>query len=132
MFPHPLVGVLKRARRLFDGILPQLPVGHANLAIGPFGREFGRPLTVRDCGIGRQGKEVRLAARENDTQIINTLRKAKVELANGNSVKEVCRGLGVSEQTSHASVSAEAATTDIALPNTTLLAASRYTPHASG
>jgi putative transposase len=32
-------------------------------------------------------------------QIINHLRKAEVELANGKSVKEVCRGLGISEQT---------------------------------
>jgi len=32
-------------------------------------------------------------------QIINHLRKAEVELANGKSVKEVCRELGVSEQT---------------------------------
>ena len=32
-------------------------------------------------------------------QIINHLRKAEVELANGKSIKEVSRGLGVSEQT---------------------------------
>jgi transposase-like protein len=32
-------------------------------------------------------------------QIINRLRKAEVQLANGESVKEVCKGLGISEQT---------------------------------
>ena len=32
-------------------------------------------------------------------QIINQLRKAEVALANGKSVKQVCRELGVSEQT---------------------------------
>ena len=32
-------------------------------------------------------------------QIINNLRRAEVELANGKSVREVCRELGVSEQT---------------------------------
>jgi transposase-like protein len=32
-------------------------------------------------------------------QIINNLRRAEVELANGISVREVCRELGVSEQT---------------------------------
>ena len=42
-----------------------------------------------------------MAARKNTTpaQIINHLRKAEVELANGKSIKEVCRGLGISEQT---------------------------------
>ena len=42
-----------------------------------------------------------MAARKNVTpaQIINRLRKAEVELANGKTIKEVCRGLGVSEQT---------------------------------
>jgi transposase-like protein len=42
-----------------------------------------------------------MAARKNVTpaQIINHLRKAEVELANGKSIKDVCRGLGVSEQT---------------------------------
>jgi putative transposase len=42
-----------------------------------------------------------MAAPKNVTpaQIINHLRKAEVELANGKSIKEVCRGLGVSEQT---------------------------------
>ncbi len=42
-----------------------------------------------------------MAARENITpaQIINHLRKAEVELANGRSIKEVCKGLGISEQT---------------------------------
>lgn len=42
-----------------------------------------------------------MAARKNVTpaQIINHLRKAEVELANGRSIKEVCKGLGISEQT---------------------------------
>ena len=42
-----------------------------------------------------------MAAPKNATpaQIINRLRKAEVQLANGKSVKEVCKGLGVSEQT---------------------------------
>ncbi len=42
-----------------------------------------------------------MAARKNVTpaQIINKLRKAEVELANGRSIKEVCKGLGISEQT---------------------------------
>ena len=42
-----------------------------------------------------------MAARKNITpaQIINHLRKAEVELANGKSIKEVCKGLGISEQT---------------------------------
>jgi transposase-like protein len=37
--------------------------------------------------------------RATPAQIINHLRKAEVELANGKSIKEVCRGIGVSEQT---------------------------------
>lgn len=42
-----------------------------------------------------------MAARKNVTpgQVINHLRKAEVELANGRSIKEVCKGLGISEQT---------------------------------
>jgi transposase-like protein len=32
-------------------------------------------------------------------QIINHLRKVEVELANGKTVRDVCRGIGVSEQT---------------------------------
>ena len=32
-------------------------------------------------------------------QIINHLRKAEVELANGKTVREVCKGIGVTEQT---------------------------------
>ena len=42
-----------------------------------------------------------MAARKNVTaaQIINQLRKAEVELANGRSIKEVCKGFGISEQT---------------------------------
>jgi transposase-like protein len=42
-----------------------------------------------------------MAARKNVTpaQIINQLRKAEVELANGKSIREVCKGLGISEQT---------------------------------
>ncbi len=42
-----------------------------------------------------------MAARKNTTpaQIINHLRKAEVELANGKSVREVCKGLGISEHT---------------------------------
>jgi len=37
--------------------------------------------------------------RATPAQIINDLRKAEVELAQGKSTKEVCRGIGVSEQT---------------------------------
>ncbi len=37
--------------------------------------------------------------RATPAQIINHLRKAEVELANGKSMKEVCRVIGVSEQT---------------------------------
>jgi len=37
--------------------------------------------------------------RATPAQIINHLRKAEVELANGKSMKEVCRSIGVSEQT---------------------------------
>ena len=43
-----------------------------------------------------------MAARKNYTAahtIINGLRRAEVELANGKSMKEVIRDLGVSEQT---------------------------------
>ena len=42
-----------------------------------------------------------MAARKNYTaaQIINGLRRAEVGLANGKSMKEVIRDLGVSEQT---------------------------------
>lgn len=42
-----------------------------------------------------------MAARKRATtaQIINQLRKAEVQLANGKSVKDVCKGLGISEQT---------------------------------
>jgi transposase-like protein len=37
--------------------------------------------------------------RLSPAQIINQLRRAEVALANGKRVKEVCRELGVSEQT---------------------------------
>ena len=37
--------------------------------------------------------------RATPAQIINHLRKAEVELADGKSIKEVCRGIGGSEQT---------------------------------
>ena len=37
--------------------------------------------------------------RLSPAQIINRLRKAEVALANGKPTKEVCRELGVSEQT---------------------------------
>ena len=37
--------------------------------------------------------------RATPAQIINYLRKAEVEVANGKSIKEVWRGIGVSEQT---------------------------------
>jgi len=37
--------------------------------------------------------------RATPAQIINHLRKAEVELAHGKSTKDVCRGIGVSEQT---------------------------------
>ncbi len=42
-----------------------------------------------------------MAARKNVStgQIINALRKAEVGIANGKRIKEVCRELGVSEQT---------------------------------
>ena len=42
-----------------------------------------------------------MARRKNTTpaRIINNLRKAEVELANGKTVREVCKGLGVSEHT---------------------------------
>jgi transposase-like protein len=42
-----------------------------------------------------------MGARKNVTpgQIINHLRRAEVELANGKSIKEICKGLGISEQT---------------------------------
>ena len=42
-----------------------------------------------------------MAARKNVStgQIINALRKAEGGIANGKTVKEVCRDLGVSEQT---------------------------------
>ena len=48
-----------------------------------------------------------MAARKNVTaaQIINALRRAEVEIANGKRIKEVCRELGVSEQTGGRSVS---------------------------
>jgi transposase-like protein len=48
-----------------------------------------------------QEREVRMAApkRATPAQIINHLRKAEVQLARGKSVKEVCKGLGISEQT---------------------------------
>ena len=32
-------------------------------------------------------------------RIINHLRKAEVELANGKTVREVCKGIGITEQT---------------------------------
>ena len=46
-------------------------------------------------------KEVRMAAPKKLSagQIINQLRRAEVALANGKRVKQVCRELGVSEQT---------------------------------
>ena len=39
-----------------------------------------------------------MAARKNTTpaQIINHLRKAEVELASGKTIREVCKGLGIS------------------------------------
>lgn len=42
-----------------------------------------------------------MAARKNKTpaQIINYLRKAEVELADGRTVREVCKELGVTEHT---------------------------------
>jgi transposase-like protein len=42
-----------------------------------------------------------MARRKNATpaQIINALRKAEVELANGRSVREICKELGISEHT---------------------------------
>ena len=42
-----------------------------------------------------------MAARKNvsTAQIINALRRAEVGIANGKKIKEICRDLGVSEQT---------------------------------
>ncbi len=42
-----------------------------------------------------------MAARKNvsTAQIINALRQAEVGIANGRKIREVCRDLGVSEQT---------------------------------
>ncbi len=42
-----------------------------------------------------------MAARKNVSaaQIINALRRAEVGIANGKKIKEICRDLGVSEQT---------------------------------
>ena len=37
--------------------------------------------------------------RKSPAQIINHLRKAEVELANGKTVREVCKGIGITEQT---------------------------------
>lgn len=37
--------------------------------------------------------------RKSPAQIINHLRKAEVELANGKTVRDVCRGIGITEQT---------------------------------
>jgi transposase-like protein len=37
--------------------------------------------------------------RATPAQIINPLRKAEVQLAAGKSVKEVCKGIGITEQT---------------------------------
>jgi putative transposase len=37
--------------------------------------------------------------RATPAQIINQLRKAEVQLAAGESVKEVCKGIGITEQT---------------------------------
>jgi len=37
--------------------------------------------------------------RNSPAQIINHLRKAEVELANGSTVGDVCNGMGITEQT---------------------------------
>jgi transposase-like protein len=37
--------------------------------------------------------------RKSPAQIINHLRKAEVELANGKTVRAVCKGIGITEQT---------------------------------
>ena len=37
--------------------------------------------------------------RKSPAQIINHLRKAEVELANGKTVRDVCKGIGITEQT---------------------------------
>ena len=37
--------------------------------------------------------------RKSPAQIINHLRKAEVELANGRTVRDVCKGIGITEQT---------------------------------
>ena len=61
-----------------------------------------RPSPVLESGRGQDTKgEGTMAApkRLSPAQIINRLRKAEVALANGNTTKEVCRELGVSEQT---------------------------------
>ncbi len=36
---------------------------------------------------------------KSPAQIINHLRKAEVELANGKTVRDVCKGIGITEQT---------------------------------
>ena len=61
-----------------------------------------RPSPVLESGRGQDTKgEGTMAApkRLSPAQIINRLRKAEVALANGNTTNEVCRELGVSEQT---------------------------------
>ena len=37
--------------------------------------------------------------RKSPAEIINHLRKAEVELANGKTVRDVCKGIGITEQT---------------------------------
>jgi putative transposase len=37
--------------------------------------------------------------RKSPAQIINHLRKAEVELAHGKTVRDVCKGIGITEQT---------------------------------
>ena len=47
----------------------------------------------------REGSRMAAPKRNSPAQIINHLRKAEVELANGKTVRDVCKGIGITEQT---------------------------------
>ena len=105
----PLCGraleILDEARKLVEGTSPYLfpnrvgeQLEEKQLICPP----KTRPSPVLESGRGQDTKgEGTMAApkRLSPAQIINRLRKAEVALANGNTTKEVCRELGVSEQT---------------------------------
>ena len=83
---------------LYVEAVPDILVGF-NILICP---PKTRASPVLESGRGQDTKgEGTMAApkRLSPAQIINRLRKAEVALANGNTTKEVCRELGVSEQT---------------------------------